>query len=75
MYGTFVPTSTGHMPIAFLQPIYYNCFNKKIKPLSIWRRACLQAAERVGILSTAYKSPRAAQANLLPYLINLVVDL
>src|SRR4030042_5858812 len=36
----------------------------KIKPFSKWRRACFQAAERVGILSAAYKSPNAAYAVL-----------
>jgi hypothetical protein len=34
-----------------------------------------QAAERVGILSAAYKSPRAAEVALTADLINLVIDL
>jgi hypothetical protein len=34
-----------------------------------------QAAERVGILSAAYKSPRAVEVALTADLINVVIDL
>jgi hypothetical protein len=70
MFGTFVPISTGHMPIDFHQNMEYYIFKrqKRIKnktPLHVEKgRFGLRAAERVGILSAAYKSPRAAEVAL-----------
>jgi hypothetical protein len=63
MFGTFVPIHSGHLPIDFHQKIKYNCFNRQINktPLHVEKgRLSLRAAERVGILSAAYKFPQGS---------------
>jgi hypothetical protein len=70
MDGTFVPTTTGHLPIDFRQQIKYNCINRQInKNPSPYGEGPVQAAERVGILSTAYKIPQGS-ASVLTAVLN-----
>jgi len=73
MYGTFVPVTTGHLPIDFRQQIKYNCFNRQINknPSPFGEGLFTSCGEGGYPLSSLYDPPKHSLPDFIIILVNL----